>query len=460
MMKRLLPLSAVLLAACAGPIPQAPSVEPPAAWSLEAGSARPDWAGQLDPQLASLQAQALAANRDIVQAALRFRQALLLADQTGLRWQPSASLNSSASRPLQDQSSSRSVDVGGVSVPVTTSVGISRSYGASMGVGYELDLWSRLSHANAAQRANAEAARSDIAAARLLIRSRVAESYWTLAAIDEQLPLARQQVSLAAEAVPLVRQRVVEGKLLPLEIDKAAVSLLTAQSRLTDLQADARQQRHTLALLLAQDLPGPVLQAPHLPARSPAALQLPAPAEVLAGRPDVQRARLTVDAALARLRASEADRYPRLSFSASVSTGGTRLGDWFAQPLTSLAANLVVPLIDWRRLDLQRDSSRSELELAALGLRDTLAKALIEIESQRIDAQRLAEQLDANTARLRESTEAERLAALKYEVGVIASAEWLQSRIARLDAEQGHVQLRLRQWLNQAQLYKALGEAG
>lgn len=456
----------LLLAGCAhGPAAVAPDVTPPTAWALAGGDTQPqpapDWAGLLDPTLAALQARALAANRDIALAAQRWRQAALLADQGALRWAPSAGLSVNASRPLESQGSSRSVDIGGVSVPVTTSVGWSRSYGASASLGYELDLWDRLGQATAAQRANAEAARTDIEAARLLIRSRVAEAYWTLAALDAQAPLAREQLAITRETLTLTRARVAEGKLLPIEIDKIAATVQAAESRLADLAADRQLQRHTLALLLDEPLPGPAFTAGQaaLPVGEPPRWRLAEPAEVLARRPDVQRARLGVDAALARLRASEADRYPRLSFSATVSTGGTRSSDWFAQPLASLAAGLVVPMIDWQRLNLQRDSSRSELDSAALTLRDTLQKALAEIEAQRVDAERLNQQLAANAGRLREASEGERLAQVRYDVGSVARADWLQARNARLDAEAARIQLQLRQWLVQTQLFKALGGA-
>jgi outer membrane protein TolC len=174
-------LAALLLAGCAfGPTAKAPEVAAPTAWSLASGDVAPDWAGLLDPQLAALQARALQANRDIARAALAWRQAQLLADQSALRWLPSAGVSANASRPVETQSSTRNVEVGGVTVPVTTSTGWSRSYGASVSASYELDLWDRLAQGTAAQRAQAEAARTDIDAARLLIRSQVAESYWTL----------------------------------------------------------------------------------------------------------------------------------------------------------------------------------------------------------------------------------------------------------------------------------------
>jgi len=450
-----------LLSACAAPplTGPAPAQDLPTRWQTMGDGAAPDWAGLLDEQLAALQTQALRANRDIAQAALRWQQAQTQAALGDLRLTPNAGLNASGSHALERQGDARHVEVGGVNVPVPGNSGWSRSYGASVSVSYEFDLWQRLAHTNAAQQAQAEAARTDIAAARALIRARVAESYWTLAAIAEQRPLALQQQRINEELLQLITLRVREGKLLPIEIDKAAGALQQARVRLGDLDADARIQANTLALLLDQAPPGSPLPAPRLPGSSLPRWQLPAPAEVLAQRPDVQRARLGVDAALARLKASEAARYPQLSFSASASSGGTAWRDWLAQPLASLAANLSVPLIDWRRLDLQRDISRSELELAALALRDTLHKALAEIEAQASDAERLRQQLDANALRLQEAGRSEALARLRLEVGTVARADWLQTQSALLDAEQGRIQLRLRAWLAQAGLCKALGGA-
>lgn len=451
--------SALLLAGCAlGPTARAPDVPVPAAWSLASGDATPDWAGLLDPTLAALQDRALQTNRDIALAAQRWKRAQLLAEQSALRWMPSASLSTNASRPLETESNTRNVDVGGVTIPVTTSTGVTRSYGANVGVGYELDLWDRLAQNQAAQRANAEAARTDIAAARLLIRSQVAEAYWTLAAIRARQPLAETQLALTRETLELTRARVREGKLLPIELDKIAATVQAAENRLADLAADALLQRQRLALLLDDPLPGPLPEAA-LPASEPPRWRLAEPAEVLARRPDVQRDRFGVDAALARLRVSEAERYPRLSFNAGLSTGGSQSRDWLSQPLASLGANLVIPTIDWQRLALQRDGARTELDTAALTLRDTLHKALADIEAQRIEAERLRQQLAANDGRLREAVENERLATLRYEAGAIARADWLQARSARLDAEQNRIQLRAQQWVRQAALFKSLGGA-
>ena len=116
-------------------------------------------------------------------------------------------------------------------------------------------------------------------------------------------------------------------------------------------------------------------------------------------------------------------------------------------------------MIDWQRLALQREGARTELDTTALTLRDTLQKALADIESQRIEAERAAQQWQANAGRLREATENERLAQLRYEVGAVARADWLQTRSALLDAQQAEIRLRLTQWLRQSSLFKSLGGA-
>ena len=397
------------------------------------------------------------ANRNIAQAALRWQQARRLVAQSELRVQPALGVNTSLSRPWESSSSSRTVQVDGINVPVSTSTGWSRYYGASLSASFEWDLWDRLSHGSASQAVQAEAARTDIAAARALLLTQVAERYWSAAAALAQQPGVQEQQRLAQKILQLTTLRVREGKLAPIEIEKAGSTLLADQVRLSDLVADAQLQRHQLALLLDQALPGPDLQTAKLPPAEPPRWALAAPAEVLARRPDVQRARLSVDAALARLRASQADRYPRLSFNAGVGTGGGEVRDWLSQPLLSLAANLVVPMVDWRRLDIQRDSARTDVDLAALALREVLSTSLVEVEAQLIERRRLQQQSAALDARVNDLRHAERVAEVKFQVGTLARLDWLQARRARLAGEQEQLQLQLRRWMNHVAMYRVLG---
>lgn len=65
-------------------------------------------------------------------------------------------------------------------------------------------------------------------------------------------------------------------------------------------------------------------------------------------------------------------------------------------------------------------------------------------------------ELATNATRLREARAAEQQAALRLAVGAIARADHLQAVHARLEAEQGRLQLQLRAWLNRGLLARAL----
>lgn len=435
---------AALLTACATPTPSAPTASAfaaPVQWQglmTSAEAAAPDWAGLLDPQLAQLQARAVAANTDLAQALLRLQSAERQRRSAELAQQPTPSLGLSAGAQRPLESPARTV----------------RSTGLSASVGIDADLWQRLAALEAAQRAGTRAAEADLAAARLLLRSEVASRYWQLASLQTEAPLLQTQAALAEEALGLTRLRVREGKLLPIEVDKAAGTLQQLALQLAQNREQQQQQRLQLGLLLAE--PGLVVDGARLPeAALPDWRALP-PEQALPRRPDVQQARAQVDAALARLQAAEAARYPSLSFTLGASSGGTRWDEWLKNPLASLSANLLVPLVDWRRLDLQRDDARGELQAAALRLRDSLHRALVEVEQLAAEQQRLQAAARASDSRLQEAREAERLAALQLEVGRIGRLDWLQARNARLAAEQDQQRLRLAAWLNQAALHRAL----
>jgi outer membrane protein TolC len=431
-----------LLAGCAVPQVQRPA-EPadlPAQWSPPAPDSAPGGSATPDPALATLQAQALQANRDIRLAVLRWRaaQQQVRLGELGRAPQPSLGLNVSGSQAANS--------------PLP---GWRTQHGASASLSYELDLWGRLAAGVAASQAQAQAAGRDIEVARLLIRSQVAEAWWQLGANRMQRALVGPQREAAAAVLEATRARVREGRLAPIEIDRAASTLQQQDLRLAQLAADDAQALQALALLLDQ----PTLRLaaePLLPEGAPPMPPLADPARVLERRPDVQRARLGVDAALARLQVSQASRYPGLSFSASVSTGGSAVLDWLRDPVASLAGTLVVPLVDWKRLDVQREVARTELEVAALQLRDTVHRALAEVERLLTERRRLEQAWIAQQARLQEARQAEQQAQSRVGAGALAPADALQARGARLAAEQDAIALRLQQWLNHAALRRAL----
>lgn len=464
-------LSALWLTACSTAPVRPAEPAPPARWqqadaSAQAGdsAALPRWEALGDTGLAALQQRVLAANLDLKQSALRLQSSATALGLKDLRLNPSLGGSYSGSRPLQSSGPSY-VNVGGQQVPIPSNDRYSASWGLSTGLSWELDLWGRIAAERSAQQADHEALKADAEGARTALLSRTAELWWQLGALQARLPLAQAQVAHAEEALPLVKARVQEGKLLPVELDRASRRLLEARHRLADIQADQQLRLQDLGLLLDEprlDQVSSLVRQARLPSDSQQAWSqqaVQAPAEVLARRPDVQRARLQVDAALARLKVAQASRYPTLSLSAGVGSSAQSLGKLLKNPVGSVSSSLAVPLIDWRRLNLQEDIQHTELEISALQLRDTLAKAMVDVETRWVETARLERQAQAQQAALQDAIANEAQAKVRMEVGALGRAEWLQTQDALLEARQQQIQLQLNRWLNQSAFIKAVGGA-
>jgi NodT family efflux transporter outer membrane factor (OMF) lipoprotein len=463
-------LLAVLGGCAAWPAPPQRPAEPtpPAGWVESRGAAAaapvsspeaPWWQTLQDPQLDSLQRLVLQANLDSVRAAMHWQNALTDVRLSTLARQPQPSLNLSAGASRALHSGTASVVVDGLVVPVTNAPSTSHSYGSRTSLSYELDLWSRLAQGTRIAEAQAASRHEDWRSARWLASTKVAEAYWTIAAIDAKLPMLTELSQAADEAVRIVQLQLEEGVLRADEVDKFIAKQFQARKRLADAQAGRRQQLYELALLMDRDPPALAPGDARLPSHEPGEPDLGTPAQTLERRPDVRQARLAVDAALARLHVSEAARYPSLTLNLSLGTTGIHWRDWFSQPTAALSQSLVVPLVDWRRLDAERDKARNSLDEAALALRASVRQALVDVENALLERERWQQQWQAAQLQRQEREKAHAVTRLRQEVGVRGRLDVLQSRHDLLDARLEIIELRLTAWKNLLNLYKALGGA-
>jgi multidrug efflux system outer membrane protein len=449
------------------PRPAAPTV--PAAWQAEVAAAAapadsladspaaPWWQTLRDPQLDALQTQALQTNIATLRKALEWQSAQAQARLTGLDEQPrlGASLNANTSRALRDGATSVVVD--GVNVPVAAGPRTYHSYAGNVGLSYEWDLWSRLAQATQADRAEAGIRQEEWRSARWLVSTRVAEVYWTVAAIDAKLPLLNELSQAADEALRIARVRLQEGRLRADEVDAVVTRQYEAHRRVADAQVDRRLGLQELALLLDREGLALAPGAARLPPGEPDVPALGTPAQTLERRPDVRRARLAVDAALARLHVAEASRYPALNLSLNLMTNGSSWGHWFSQPLATLGESLTVPMVDWRRLDTRRDIARNTLDDAALALRASVRQALADVDNALSERERWRQAWQAAEQQRAEKEKVLAIARLRQDAGVFGRLDVLQSREGVLKAQIDVIDVRLKAWLNLLTLVKAVG---
>ena len=125
-----------------------------ARWGVE----RDWWKGYADATLNALEEEALANNTDLAKSAISVNKALYQARRIGSDMVPSFTAGADAGR-------SKNLDSGDSDAP---------SYGADLGISYELDLWRRLRDETSAAEWTLRATEQDLESARLTLTASVA----------------------------------------------------------------------------------------------------------------------------------------------------------------------------------------------------------------------------------------------------------------------------------------------
>lgn len=459
-------LAAAALSACANLAPsyQTPAAPVPDRWadapaSAGAGvaatpSAAQDWAAvMLDPQLRQVIALALEHNRDLRIATLSIEQArasyrIQAADQ----WPTvNAQAGASASRTPAQASSSGQAQ-------------LSRSHSLQVGLtAYEIDLFGRVANLKEAalqSYLNTEAAQRST---RLSLIAEVATAWLTLSADQAQLALARETLASQQQSLNRIVQSQRLGGSSALTVAQAQSTVESARLGVASYEAQLKQDRNALELLLGTALPA-ALEPPAQSAGTPAAASLslpPAglPSEVLRSRPDVLAAEHLLQAANANLGAARAARFPTISLTAAAGTASTHLSDLFKGGAWSFAPSLSLPLLDGGASQATVESAQATLQLQLATYEKTVQTAFREVADALAARSTLDQRLQAQQALVASYQRALQLSQARYEAGADSYLTVLDAQRSLFSAQQSLVSLRLAEQGNRITLFKVLGGA-
>lgn len=394
----LITVSALTLSACAvGPDFVAPTPPVTASGpflSTKAGvtsTAAADaewWRLYKDPVLDGLVADALAANTDVRVAVARIAKARAsLREVRGDRL-PSTNLSAGATYGrVSEGQVPQGADRTGWQVD------------AGLTVGYEVDLFGRVSRGVEAARGDVAAAEADAEAVRVTVAAETARAYADAASAAERLGVAERIVALLDKSVALTARRAEVG--LTTKLDTARVAALRDQRR-ADIPAIAAERDAALLRLATLTGRAPA-ELPQIAAARTTTLRLDQPipvgdgAALLARRPDVAAAERRLAASTARIGVATSDLYPKVTLGASVGQTSSGLGDLFGGgPLRWLLG----PLINWNFLNQEGARARiagaqADTQASLATFDGTVLRALEETETA---LSSYAHQLDRRTA--------------------------------------------------------------
>ncbi len=453
---RFLPLAGALLLSLAGcsawspPAQEPDMLAIPTQWS-QAGEPNStptisltDWWLQFnDPQLTTLVTQALQVNTSVRSAQAALQQARALRDVNAAGLSPSLSGSGSVQRGKSDGSDTRN------------------SLRTGLDARWEIDVFGARRSSLNASGADAQASQASLADVQVSIAAEVALAYIQLRGQQAQLQIARNNLTSQQETLQITDWRLQAGLISSLELEQARTATEQTSAQLPALQASISQTRLSLALLTGQT-PDALQSLVSEPQPVPALAgdwALGIPAETLRQRPDVRAAEDRVRAALSRVSAADAARYPGFALSGSLGLNALSLNGLTsgASVASALLGSISVPLLDGGAARAQVRVQEAALEQARVAYEETVLIALKDVEGALVALQGdRARQLNLQNAATA-ATNAALLAQQRYASGLIDFQTVLQTQRTLLTAQDSVARVQAAISTDHVRLVKALG---
>jgi NodT family efflux transporter outer membrane factor (OMF) lipoprotein len=358
-----------------------PEVQLPATWPGQERTGRelatvPYRQFFADPDLIELIDSAVAGNHDLLIAMKNIDYAGKSLDVARLWFLPEVDFGATANYSRASENSSTATK---------NQERTSRNYTAELTASWEADIWSKLR--NAKKSAVAEYLRSSDAAraVRTTLVSSVAQGYWNLRMLDEQIDITRRNIALADTTLTMMRLQYDAGNVTSLAVQQQESQLLSAKLTLPKLAASRTAQENALSILAGR-MPGTPIKRSrtNAPFVMPDSLGTGVPLALLTNRPDVRAAEAALMEAHALTGVSKAMMYPSLTVTAQGGVNAIESSKWFSMPgslFDFVQGSLMQPIFRHGQLRAQYEQSKIRRDQAELTFRQTLLKAVGEVSN-------------------------------------------------------------------------------
>ncbi len=325
---------------------------------------------------------------------------------------------------------------------------------------WEVDIWRKLRNAADAAELRMLAAGEGLHLITTEVVASVAETYYDLLALDEQLRVVDSTVVLLRTALHVVELQKISAKTTELAVQRFRAEVSSLLARRHALVQRIVEGENRLNVLLGR--------APQRVDRVSAGFRLWAPDSMRVGRPDmlalnrpdVRRADLAMQAAALDVDVARASFYPSLH---AVASGGLRSSDASLLMSTpesialSALADLVLPIVNRSAIEAQYLAAGSRSNQAALVFEQVLVRAHNEVvtaASAVVNATAAYEDRKAQVAALLASID------VATNLFLSARADYMEVLLTQRDALEARlefVETRLLQMKASVALYRALG---
>ena len=293
----------------------------------------------------------------------------------------------------------------------------------------------------------------------LTITAAVADGYFNVLALREQIAIAQEDISAINGILGTIKLKVHAGTTSHLDLAQEEAQVESVQAALPVLEEQELEARVSLAVLLGRppesfDVHALIADDIRLPA-----VTAGLPAQLLLRRPDVAEAEANLAAAHANLQAARAAFLPQIALSGSDGFGSAAVNTLLHGPSTfwEAGAQLVQTIFAGGKLEGQKNLAFATQQELVADYQSAVLNAYADVESALGQVTNYAREEDHLRREVEAAQEAFGISQLQYRQGVADLLNVLQAQQTLFQAKDQLAQAKLARLQALVHLYEALG---
>jgi len=333
-----------------------------------------------------------------------------------------------------------------------------QTYKAALSTSWEADIWGKLSSAK--RSAYASLLQSDAAkrAVQTQLIATIANSYYSLLALDKQLAITEQTIKIRTQDVETMRALKEGAVVNGAAVVQSEANLYAAQVTLPDLKRSIKEAENALSVILANS-PGKIDRTSLDQQVSYSNLQTGVSAQLLQNRPDVIAAELGFRAAFENTNVAKTYFYPALTLTATGGLTSLQLSNFFDNSIFyNLLGGLTQPIFAKGANKARLTTAQANQQIAFYNFQQTLLTGGQEVSNALYAYQTAVEKEETRNKQIASLTKAVDFTKelLRYS-SATNYTDVLTSEQSLLTAQLSGINDKLQKLQSVVNLYRALG---
>lgn len=330
-------------------------------------------------------------------------------------------------------------------------------YGMKANISWELDLWGNLRWSNEAAVAEYLSSVEGQKALMMSLVAEVAENYFELIALDNELLIVKQTLSAREESVRLAKIRFEGGLTSETSYQQAKLEYAKKATLVPDLEKKIAMKENEI-LALSGTFPRRVDRNETqnnliLPDTIPVGL----PSDLLERRPDIRKAEQRLIAANAKVGVSYTNMFPRIALTSNVGFESDVFASLLSSPMFFISSNLMSPVFNMGKNKAKYKAQLAVYEQECHNYEKVVLSAFYDVRNALVEFDKIKQIYEARLL-LKESAKVTmELAQLQYINGVIGYLDVLDAQRNYFDAQISLSNAYRDKQITMVKLYKALG---